>query len=160
MISPVTKTISGFEVRFRPLPATKAFTLAKRVGAALLPILSTLDLNNLKAEVDIAKLLGGFQEILSKLPDETAVGIITDSLRGYTITPPGEVPVEINSTQDVDKVFQGELDALYEIVGESWRYNKLAPFKLAARFGFQMKETDTSSEAGGTGTRPGVALAK
>ena len=33
MISPVTKDISGFSVHFRPLPATKAFELAMRVGA-------------------------------------------------------------------------------------------------------------------------------
>ena len=54
MISPVTKEISGFSVRFRPLKATKAFTLAKRVGLLLLPVLKGLDLSSVQKEVDIS----------------------------------------------------------------------------------------------------------
>lgn len=158
MISPVTKEIEGFQVRFMPLPATKAFTLAKRVGSMLLPILKSVGLSDLKAEVDLDKLLGGVAEALASLPDDVAVGILVDSLKGCTIVAPGHPAMEIQSSSDVDAVFQGELEALYSIVLESWKFNKLAPFRLAARFGFQTIKTDTSSEAADTGSRPGPAL--
>lgn len=159
MLSPVTKDIAGFNVRFRPLPATTAFTLAKRVGAALLPILKTLDLSNLSAQVDVDKLIDAAAQVLSELPDDKAVGIFVDSLMGSTITPPGGVPTEINSRAEIDSLFCGELEALYLVVFESWKYNKLAPFKLAARFGLQPKTTGTSEAAASTANKPGPALA-
>lgn len=159
MISPVTKEIEGFKVRFMPLPATKAFTLAKRVGSILLPVLKSIDLSDLKAEVDLDRLLGGITEALASLPDDAAVGILVDSLKGCTIVAPGQAAVEVQGSQDIDAIFQGELEALYSIVLESWKFNKLAPFRLAARFGFQTTTTDTSSEAADIGNRPGPALA-
>ena len=67
MISPVTKEISGFSVRFRPLKATKAFTLAKRVGLLLLPVLKGLDLSSVQKEVDISKLTDSIICSLSSL---------------------------------------------------------------------------------------------
>ena len=79
MISPVTKEIGGFSVRFRPLPATSAFTLAKRVGALLLPVLKTLDLSNLSAEVDLSTLLDTVVDVLANTTDERAVGIVVES---------------------------------------------------------------------------------
>jgi hypothetical protein len=159
MISPVTKEIGGFAVRFRPLPATSAFTLAKRVGALVLPVLKTLDLSNLSADVDLNVLIDTAAAILSDTTDERAVGIVVDSLIGLTITPPGGTPVEITDRSTVDSVFCGELEAMYQIVFEAWKYNKLAPFKLAARFGLQTKVTDSSSEAAGTETKRGPRLA-
>lgn len=159
MLSPITKEIDNFSVRFRPLPATKAFTLAKRVGAIVLPLLKSFDLSKLNAEVDLNSIIDGIIETLSGLPDDKAVGIIVDSLQGCTIVAPGKPAIEINGISDVDEVFQGELEAMYSIVLESWKYNKLAPFKLAARFGFQTTQTDTSSEAASTPRKPGPALA-
>ena len=159
MLSPITKEIDNFSVRFRPLPATKAFTLAKRVGALVLPLLKSFDLSKLNAEVDLNSIIDGVIETLSGLPDDKAVGIIVDSLQGCTIVAPGKPAIEINGISDVDEVFQGELEAMYSIVLESWKYNKLAPFKLAARFGLQTKVTDTSSEAAGTETKRGPRLA-
>lgn len=159
MISPVTKEIGGFAVRFRPLPATSAFTLAKRVGALVLPVLKTLDLSNLSADVDLNVLIDTAAAILSDTTDERAVGIVVDSLIGLTITPPGGTPVEITDRSTVDSVFCGELEAMYLVVFESWRYNKLAPLKMAARFGIQMKPTGTSSEAASSVNAPGPALA-
>ena len=159
MLSPITKEIDNFSVRFRPLPATKAFTLAKRVGALVLPLLKSFDLSKLNAEVDLNSIIDGIIETLSGLPDDKAVGIIVDSLQGCTIVAPGKPAIEINGISDVDEVFQGELEAMYSIVLESWKYNKLAPFKLAARFGVQTAKTDTSSEAASTETKPGPGLA-
>ena len=85
---------------------------------------------------------------------------MVDSLKGCTITAPGLPPVEIQSSTDIDTVFQGELEAMYSIVLESWKFNKLAPFKLAARFGLQSRTTATSEGAEPTETKhgPGVAL--
>lgn len=159
MISPVTKEISGFSVHFRPLPATKAFELAMRVGCVALPLLKCLDLENLKKEVDVSRLLDTAVEAVTRLAPSDAVAIVVESLKGCTITAPGSPAVDISSTSDVDVVFQGELDAMYEIVLESWKYNKLGPFKLAARFGFQMNKTDTSGAAASTGTKRGTKLA-
>lgn len=159
MISPVTKEISGFSVYFRPLPATKAFTLAKRVGASILPVIKSIDLENLEKEVDIGKLLDGISETLASLSDDVAVSLVVESLRGCTITAPGMAPVEVNGPQEIDAIFQGELEAMFSIVVESWKYNKLAPFKLAARFGIGTKATDTSGEAADTGSKPGPKLA-
>ena len=159
MISPVTKEIAGFNVRFRPLPATSAFTLAKRVGSALLPIVKTLDLSDLSANVDVDKLIDAATQVLSGMSDDKAVELFVDSLKGLTITPPGGAPVEITGRDDVDSVFCGELEALYLVVFESWKYNKLAPFKLAARFGIQPKITGTSEGAANTAKKPGPALA-
>src|SRR5574344_572518 len=156
MISPVTKDISGFSANFRPLPATKAFVLAKRVGEIALPLLKSIDLSDLKADIDLGKILDVVTSIFSTLSDDKAISLVVDSLMGCTIVPPGQAPIEIQSAADVDAAFQGELEAMYEIVVESWRYNKLAPFKLAARFGFQMNKIDTSSEAATTGRKPGV----
>lgn len=159
MLSPITKDIDNFSVRFRPLPATKAFTLAKRVGALVLPLLKGFDVSKLNAEVDLNAIIDGVIETLAGLPDDKAIGIIVDSLHGCTIVAPGKPAVEINGVSDVDEVFQGELEAMYSIVLESWKYNKLAPFKLAARFGVQMKATHTSEEAASTETTPGQKLA-
>lgn len=159
MISPITKEIDNFSVRFRPLPATKAFTLAKRLGALVLPLLKSFDISKLNAEVDLNSIIDGVIETLSGLPDDKAVGIIVDSLQGCTIVAPGKPAIEINGASDVDEVFQGELEAMYSIVLESWKYNKLAPFKLAARFGVQTKATHTSEEAASTETTPGQKLA-
>lgn len=159
MLSPVTKDISGFSVHFRPLPATKAFTLAKRVGSLVLPLLKSIDLSDLKKDIDLSGIFEAVSNALANLRDEDAVSLLVDSLKGSTVTAPGQAPVEINDQSDVDAVFQGELEALYQIVFESWKYNKLAPFKLAARFGLKMKETATSSEAAGTETKPGQKLA-
>ena len=89
MISPVTKEISGFSVHFRPLPATKAFELAMRVGCVALPLLKCLDLENLKKEVDVSRLLDTAIEAISKLAPSDAVAIVVESLKGCTITAPG-----------------------------------------------------------------------
>lgn len=159
MISPVTKEISGFSVHFRPLPATKAFTLAKRVGTVLLPLIKGIDLSDLKRDIDVETLLDSLFNTISSLPDQEAVEILVDSLQGCTITAPGMPPREVNTQSDIDGLFQGELEALYEVVFESWKYNKLAPFKLAARFGFQTNKTSTSSEAANTETKHGPKLA-
>lgn len=159
MISPVTKEISGFSVHFRPLPATKAFTLAKRVGTVLLPLIKGIDLSDLKRDIDVETLLDSLFNTISNLPDQEAVEILVDSLQGCTITAPGMPPREVNTQSDIDGLFQGELEALYEVVFESWKYNKLAPFKLAARFGFQTNKTSTSSEAANIETKHGPKLA-
>lgn len=159
MISPVTKEIGGFFVRFRPLPATSAFTLAKRVGALLLPVLKTLDLSNLSADVDLSTLIDTVVDVLANTTDERAVGIVVDSLVGLTITPPGGVPTEILDRSTVDSVFCGELEAMYLVVFESWRYNKLAPLKMAARFGLRPAPTNTSEGAASSASAPGPALA-
>lgn len=159
MLSPVTKDISGFSVHFRPLPATKAFTLAKRVGSLVLPLFKSIDLSDLKKDIDLSGIFEVVSNALANLRDEDAVSLLVDSLKGSTVTAPGQAPVEINDRSDVDAVFQGELEALYQIVFESWKYNKLAPFKLAARFGLKMNETTTLSEAAGTETKPGQKLA-
>ena len=159
MISPVTKDISGFSVHFRPLPATKAFELAMRVGCVALPLVKCIDLENLKKDIDIGKLLESAVDAIAGLSPTDAVSLVVESLKGCTITAPGSAPVDINGASDVDVVFQGELDAMYEIVLESWKYNKLAPFKLAARFGFRTTPTATSGEAASTGTKHGQKLA-
>jgi hypothetical protein len=159
MLSPITKDIENFSVRFRPLPATKAFTLAKRVGTLVLPLVKSIDLSKLSEDVNLNSIIDGIIEMLADLPDEKAVGIVVDSLKGCTITAPGLPPVEIQSYTDIDTVFQGELEAMYSIVLESWKFNKLAPFKLAARFGLQSRTTATSEGAEPTETRPGPGLA-
>lgn len=159
MISPVTKEISGFSVHFRPMPATRAFVLAKRVGAVALPLIKGIDLSNLKGDVDLNAIIDSVVDALANLPDSEAVSLVVDSLRGCTIVAPGQPATEINGQSDVDSVFQGELEAMYEIVVESWKYNKLAPFKLAARFGLQTNKIGTLSEAASIGRKPGVALA-
>ena len=159
MISPITKEIENFSVRFRPLPATKAFTLAKRVGTVILPLIKGLDFSSPNKEIDLGEIIDGAVDALGEFDDEKAIGIIVDSLKGCTITAPGQPAVEINSSEDIDNVFQGELETMYKIIFESWKYNKLAPFKLAARFGVQMKTTDTLDEAASTGTRRGPGLA-
>jgi hypothetical protein len=159
MLSPITKEISGFSVHFRPLPATRAFTLAKRVGALVLPVLKGIDLADLKAEVDLSSLIDSIVNVLASLSDEKAVQLIVDSLQGSTITAPGQPSVEVQDRAAVDMAFQGELEAMYLIVLESWKYNKLAPFKLAAHFGLQMTPTDTSGEAANTETKHGPKLA-
>ena len=159
MLSPITKEISGFSVHFRPLPATRAFTLAKNVGAIVLPVLKGINLADLKAEVDLSSLIDSVVGVLSSLPDAQAVQLIVDSLQGSTITAPGQAPVEVSDRAAVDAVFQGELEAMYMIVLESWKYNKLAPFKLAASFGLTMTPTGTSEEAASTGTKSGTRLA-
>lgn len=159
MISPITKEIENFSVRFRPLPATKAFTLAKRVGTVILPLIKGLDFSSPNKEIDLGEIIDGAVDALGELDDEKAIGIIVDSLKGCTITAPGQPAVEINSSEDIDNVFQGELETMYKIIFESWKYNKLAPFKFAARFGFQMNKTATSGEAADTETKPGPKLA-
>ena len=159
MISPVTKDISGFSVHFRPLPATKAFELAMRVGRIALPLVKCIDLENLKKDVDFGRLLDGAVDAIAGLSADEAVSLVVESLKGCTITAPNAAPLDINGASDVDAIFQGELDAMYEIVIESWKYNKLAPFKLAARFGFRTTPTATSGEAASTGTKHGQKLA-
>ena len=159
MLSPITKEISGFSVHFRPLPATRAFTLAKRVGALVLPVIKGIDISDPKAELDLSALIDSVVDVLSSLPDDNAVQLIVDSLQGSTITAPGQPPVEVNDRVAVDSVFQGELEAMYMVVLESWKYNKLAPFRLAARFGLQMTPTGTSDEAASTETKSGTKLA-
>lgn len=159
MISPVTKEISGFSVRFRPLPATKAFELALRVGAIVAPLLKSIDLANLKGDVNFEKVLDAISTTLTTMPGDVATALVVDSLKGCTITAPGMAPMEVNSVAEIDALFVGELEAMYEIVLESWKYNKLAPFKLAARFGLQMAKTDTSSEAANIEKKSGPRLA-
>lgn len=92
MLSPITKEIENFSVRFRPLPATKAFTLAKRVGTLVLPLVKSIDLSKLSEDVNLNSIIDGIIEMLADLPDEKAVGIIVDSLKGCTITAPGMPP--------------------------------------------------------------------
>lgn len=159
MLSPITKDISGFSVRFRPLPATRAFTLAKRVGSLVLPVLKSLDLSKPEADVDMSSLLDSVSSVLGSLCDSAAVSIIVDSLQGCTVTAPGQPAVEIQDAGQVDAVFQGELETMYQVILESWKYNRLIPFKLAARFGIQTSQTPTSEGAAGTGTGHGVGLA-
>lgn len=159
MISPVTKNFSGFSVHFRPLPATKAFLLAKKVGSLVLPLLKSIDLSNLEKDIDFSAIFDGISDALANLSDKEAVSILVESLRGSTVTAPNMAPVEIVDENSLDAVFQGELETMYQIVFEAWKYNKLAPFKFAARFGLQMKTTSTSSEAADTETKPGPKLA-
>ena len=65
----------------------------------------------------------------------------------------------LNAQEAFDALFAGDLETMYQIVFEAWKYNKLAPFKLAARFGLQTKVTDPSSAAAGTETNRGPRLA-
>ena len=116
MLSPVTKEISGYSVHFRPLPATKAFVLAKRVGSLLLPMLKSIDISDLKKDVDFSKIFDTLSEALATLSDEAAVSIVVESLRGSTITAPGMPPVEIQSNAEVDSLFAGDLESMYQIV--------------------------------------------
>lgn len=159
MLSPITKEISGFSVHFRPLPATRAFVLAKKVGSLVLPVLKGIDLADLKSEVDLHSLIDSVVGALTSLTDEQAVQLVVESLRGCTITAPGCPAIEVQDSAAVDAAFQGELEAMYMIVLESWKYNKLAPFRLAASFGFQMNQTDGSGEAAGTQQKSGQRLA-
>lgn len=159
MISPVTKDFSGFSVHFRPLPATKAFLLAKKVGSLVLPLLKSIDLSDLEKDIDFSSIFDSISDALANLSDKEAVGILVDSLKGSTITAPGIAPVEIVDETSLDAVFQGELETMYQIVFEAWKYNKLAPFKFAARFGLQTKRTSTSDEAASIEKKPGPGLA-
>ena len=102
MLSPITKEIENFSVRFRPLPATKAFTLAKRVGTLVLPLVKSIDLSKLSEDVNLNSIIDGIIEMLADLPDEKAVGIIVDSLKGCTITAPGMPPIEIQDSSNID----------------------------------------------------------
>ena len=113
----------------------------------------------MKKEVDFGRLLDGAVDAIAGLSAGEAVSLVVESLKGCTITAPNAAPLDINGASDVDAIFQGELDAMYEIVLESWKYNKLAPFKLAARFGFRTTPTATSGEAADTGTKHGQKLA-
>jgi hypothetical protein len=159
MISPVTKDFSGFSVHFRPLPATKAFLLAKKVGSLVLPLLKSIDLSDLEKDIDFSAIFDSISDALANLSDKDAVSILVESLKGSTVTAPNMAPVEIVDETSLDAVFQGELETMYQIIFEAWKYNKLAPFKFAARFGLQMKTTSTSSEAADTETKPGPKLA-
>ena len=159
MISPVTKDFSGFSVHFRPLPATKAFLLAKKVGSLVLPLLKSIDLSNLEKDIDFSAIFDGISDALANLSDKDAVSILVESLKGSTITAPNMAPVEIVDETSLDAVFQGELETMYQIVFEAWKYNKLAPFKLAASFGLTMTPTGTSEEAASTGMKSGTRLA-
>ena len=69
MLSPITKEIENFSVRFRPLPATKAFTLAKRVGTLVLPLVKSIDLSKMSEDVNLNSIIDGIIEMLADLPD-------------------------------------------------------------------------------------------
>ena len=84
MLSPITKEIENFSVRFRPLPATKAFTLAKRVGTLVLPLVKSIDLSKLSEDVNLNSIIDGIIEMLYAL-DNIAPGTANDDTLLYGV---------------------------------------------------------------------------
>lgn len=148
MLKPITKRINDYDVTFVPLPATSAASLDLRVASLIMPVLNALDLDNVKADVDIKKLLGAIQGSLAMLDAGRVRSLLLDSLTGCTIVAPGSPAVEVTSLDVLDSLFAGELESMYLAVFEAWRFNKLSPFKLADRFGVKIGTTATSGAQG------------
>lgn len=163
MLKPMTKTIGGYAVTFVPLPATSAAALDVRVVRLLLPVLNSVDLSkvtDLKADVDLSGVLPAIQGALATLDTASINALLIDSLTGCTIVAPGQPAEEVTSLDVIDRLFAGELDTMYRVVFESWRFNRLSPFKLAATFGLHPQGTATSAPQSETPSAHGLKLAK
>lgn len=158
MLQPKVIEVQGFQVSLVPLNAIKAARLDKKVTGLVLPLLAGLDLDNL-AKVDVSDLTGRLAEVVTGLPDESLEALLVESLSGSTIIPPGQAAIEITGPGALNQAFTGELDALYQCVWEAWKFNRLSPFRLAARFGVKMPTTPTSGPETSEAKPSGLKLA-
>lgn len=166
MLSPVTKTFGDVSVTFMPRNLLEVAALDVRVAQFALPFLDALGIGDsleklldVKAEVDFSRVLSAVRGTIAALSPADAVSLIADSLKGATLVYPGHAPVTANE-QTISEAFAGDLQSIYLATFEAWRYLKLTPFTLAARFGVATAPTATSGQAEPTPRPcgPGLAL--
>lgn len=162
MLTPATKTFNGYKVTFIPLPLLDASVVDTRVASLVMPLLELLDTTDLsKMDINL-KVLGNIMaRTLSGLSRDAQTSLIVDSLRGCTISGPGQPAVEVVDASSLNQALNGAgLDTLYQVLFESWRYNKLSPFALVARFGLKIPETPTSKGPQDEASPHGIRLAR
>lgn len=166
MLSPITKEFDTLKVTYVPMPIMDASALDSRVLALVLPLIGTFkdmlgpDVDLSKLDIDLMLLSSTMAKVLSGLTRDAQNQLVVDSLKGCTVLKEGQAPVEITSTDAVNRAFQGcELATLYRAIFESWRFNKLLPFVLAERFGMKFP-TDTGSGEPSVQPKSGLKLGR
>lgn len=146
MLMPTAQKIDDYNVTFYPLDALKVMCLDKKVAALVSPVMKIINPDEMDKEVNFAEIGGILSDALNSLTDDALISLVTESLRGCTITAPNQAPVQIDSSSQIGELFKGAVDTLYKVVFESWRYNKLTPFVLLQRIGLKVPKIDSSSE--------------
>ncbi len=144
MLKPTTLSVDELQITYTPLPILKASHLDAAVLSIVMPVITSItgivDIEKLDLSSDLSldglgRILGSTLAGLSEAVQET---LIVGSLAGATIVAPGCPAIEIRDPATLNQAFQGQaLETLYKAVLESWRFNKLTPFTLMARFGSQ-----------------------
>lgn len=147
MLEVTTKEINKFTITYYPMGAISAAKLDRKVMALLVPLLKGGTKFKSMEDImgtDIAELTGVLSEALDALDDKALERIIVESIKGCTVVVPGIGAKQLDTMDDIDKSFQGNLETLYTAVFESWRFNQLTPFALLRRFGSKIPKTSTS----------------
>lgn len=166
MLQPTTLSVDALQITYTPLPILKASHLDAVVLSIVMPVITSItgivDIEKLDLSSDISldglgRVLGTALANLSEGVQET---LIVGSLAGATVVAPGCPAIEIRDSATLNQAFQGQaLETLYKAVLEAWRFNKLTPFTLMARFGFQ-DLTDIVKRPKDEAKKSGLKLAK
>lgn len=160
MLSPATKTFENVQVTFVPLPLLSAMELDARVASLVLPLLELLEVSDLsKMDINLKSLGAIMSKTLSSLKGNDLTSLVVSSLAGCTVLVNGRPAKEITDAESLNEALKGiGLETLYQIIFEAWRFNKLSPFTLAARFGLKTIPIHSFAGQGEEPSKGGIRL--
>lgn len=165
MLKVENKRIGGMDFQFSPMPVLKAARLDKKVIGLIIPIITgfggivetlfqdvvqgkesdvtgdattmTDAMHDILKDLDFDRISSALIQSFDSLRDEELQALILGSLYDVTATVPGHGAVEITTEASLDIVFSRKLSLMYQVMFESWRYNKFTPFAVLDLIGAQ-----------------------
>jgi len=127
-----TITIDNKKFQMHPLPAIRALKLDKKIVSLLLPVLSGVDGFSLDAEINLSTSITALSNSLMNMKENDFIELVKDMLSTIVYLPDGNVPIEIQSDEDINTIFQGSIITIYKLIWEVMRYNSFSPFVVVA----------------------------
>jgi hypothetical protein len=143
-IEKIDNIIPGVIFHIRLLPVNKALLLDRKTSLMIFPAIGSFlgkntTLNNISKimdmKIDFHKVMEGLVEGLSSLNDSEYEKYILDMFSGITVDESGKPAIELNSMENLNKVFQKRLLSIYRLLVEVMRLNKFSFFELVEKMG-------------------------
>ena len=125
-----TIEIDGIQFQITLMPALKAAVLDRKVNVMLIPTLSgVMEKEDLDAEIDLNMLIQNLGDGLMKLSDAEYENLITSLLSSVTAVG-NEGAMQLNTTDNINKIFGKKLITIYKLIFEVMKFNGFSVFGL------------------------------
>lgn len=147
MLPPKKKVIGGKEFTFKPMNPLHLSHVNVNVVRVLAPLLqgaeglldnvnSIEDILDEDGQVDLGKVNVNFKDLtsvlvgaLAELDEVTQNRLILDTLKYVQVVLPNQGLVDLDSEMLIGMAFECDVDSMYAVMFEAWRFNRLTPFK-------------------------------